>query len=82
MFSLELMLKFCLDVPVRKDEDDQQEEDDDNKAENISDEGIEDNDSDSGTIPNDYLISSVSKIDLDLMSMFYFSSKFYFIFFN
>jgi len=47
----------------------QQQQDEDNNAENISDEGIDDPGSDSGTAPYDYLVSSVSKNDLDLMSM-------------
>jgi hypothetical protein len=47
----------------------QQQQDEDNNAENISDEGIDDIGSDSGTAPYDYLVSSVSKNDLDLMSM-------------
>lgn len=68
------ILKFSLDIPKRQDNDDDDQldddNDDDNKTENISDEGIEDNGSDSGTSPNDYLISSVSKTDLDLMSIF------------
>jgi hypothetical protein len=85
MLSIELVLLYIdfiylniwiiLDIPKREDEDEQEEEDgeDDNKIENISDEGIEDTGtgSDSGTPPNDYLISSVSKFDIDLMSMLF-----------
>jgi len=69
-------LNFILDIPKHEDEDEEEEEEqdeqeeNDSKVENISDEGIEDSDSDSGTSPQDYLISSVSKTDLDLMSMF------------
>lgn len=64
-----LMFEIILDIPKREDDDEEIDNDDDNKTENISDEGIEDNGSDSGITPNDYLISSVSKTDLDLMSM-------------
>jgi hypothetical protein len=60
----------------------QQQQDEDNNAENISDEGIDDPGSDSGTAPYDYLVSSVSKSDLDLMSMWFnlINSLFYFYF--
>jgi len=72
-FNLFNISIFILDIPKRKDEDEEeQEEENDIKTENISDEGIEDSDSDSRTSPNDYLISSVSKTDLDLMSMLFY----------
>ncbi len=69
-------MNFILDIPKREDEDEEEEEQDeqeenDSKVENISDEGIEDSDSESETSPQDYLISSVSKTDLDLMSMLF-----------
>ena len=61
------------DVPTRKndvadvegaaDDDDEYE-----KMENISDEGIDEGASDRETPPQDYLISTVSKADLELMS--------------
>ena len=56
------------DVPPRKDKE-EEEEDNESQQENVSDEGIDDADSDSATPLNDYLISSVSKADLELMSM-------------
>ena len=58
------------DVPARKDKDDEEQDDDgESQEENVSDEGIDEEDSDSATPPNDYLISTVSKADLELMSM-------------
>ncbi|CAF3476774.1 unnamed protein product [Rotaria socialis] len=55
-----------------KDNDGEEREDDNNdnnnnNVETASDEGIDDEGSDSGTAPNDYLISTVSKADLELM---------------
>ncbi|CAF4620321.1 unnamed protein product [Rotaria sp. Silwood1] len=44
-----------------------EERNDHNNAENASDEGIDDAGSDAGTTTNDYLISTVSKSDLELM---------------
>ena len=37
--------------------------------EQISDEGIDEADSDSSTNPTDYFLSSASRADLDIMSM-------------
>ncbi|CAF4155886.1 unnamed protein product, partial [Rotaria sordida] len=61
------------DARARKDKEDEEEEDYDNNnnnAENASDEGIDDAGSDSGATPNDYLISTVSKPDLELMKQY------------
>ncbi|UJR24993.1 hypothetical protein I4U23_006354 [Adineta vaga] len=44
---------------------------DDNNLENTSDEGIDDGGSDSGAAPYDYLLSSVSKTDLELIKKHY-----------
>jgi len=62
-------IQIISDIPPRGNKDEEDDDDDDNQVENISDEGIDDADSDSGSPSNDYLISSVSKSDLDLMSM-------------
>ncbi|CAF1032650.1 unnamed protein product [Adineta ricciae] len=44
---------------------------DDHGGENASDEGIDDGESDSGAAPYDYLLSTVSKADLDLIKKHY-----------
>lgn len=54
------------DVPTRKTDD--EEDDEYEKLDDISDEGIEEGASDRDSPPRDYLISTVSKTDLDLMS--------------
>ena len=64
-------MKLFLDIPAREEEEEEEGDEDDNKTENISDEGIEDAGSDSGATPNDYLMSSVSKADLYLLSMLF-----------
>lgn len=56
------------DVPPRKTDDDEEEDDEFEKMDDISDEGIEEGASDRDSPPRDYLISTVSKVDLDLMS--------------
>ncbi|CAF4995907.1 unnamed protein product, partial [Rotaria sp. Silwood1] len=56
----------------REDEEEREEErnDNNNNVENASDEGIDDRGSDAGVTKNDYLTSTVSKTDLELMSIF------------
>ena len=58
----------------RTREEDGKDDDEDNNAENILDEGIVNTDSDSDTGSNDYLVSSVTKSDLDVISMLSFRS--------
>jgi len=55
---------------TRRDEEEGEDEqnDEDNKIETTSDEGIDDTGSETGTAQNDYLISTVSKADLELLS--------------
>ena len=55
------------DVPPTRKSDDE-EDDEYEKMEDISDEGIEEGASDRDSPPRDYMISTVSKVDLDLMS--------------
>ncbi|CAF1326895.1 unnamed protein product [Adineta steineri] len=58
---------------VSKHEEEEREDDnEDNNTDNISDEGIDDPNSDSGTPTYDYLHSSVSKTDLDLLKKYYY----------
>lgn len=56
--------KFLFEEPVVRRDSENVE------TENVSDEGIDDGDadSDSGAATNDYLVSSVSKADLELIS--------------
>ncbi|CAF1285150.1 unnamed protein product [Rotaria sp. Silwood1] len=60
------------DARKREDEEEREEErnDNNNNVENASDEGIDDRGSDAGVTKNDYLTSTVSKTDLELMSIF------------
>ncbi|CAF4952866.1 unnamed protein product, partial [Rotaria sp. Silwood1] len=60
------------DARKREDEEEREEErnDNNNKVENASDEGIDDRGSNAGVTTNDYLTSTVSKTDLELMSIF------------
>ena len=62
--SISLLSSICLaEISTRKDSDE--------STETVSDEGIDDVDSDSAAAASrDYLVSSVSKADLDLISAF------------
>lgn len=67
----------CLEAANQKnDEDDEnenvEEQEKDEILESVSDEGIEDVDTASTTTYNDYLVSTVSRVDLDLISQFHF----------
>ena len=61
-----MTVRILSDTRARKDK--YEDDADDNRTEKISDEGIDDGGSDEETPLNDYLISTVSKTDLDLMS--------------
>ena len=66
-------MSFFLEMPKRDEEEEDEREDgeeEEDNVENTSDEGIDDGDSESGAVQNDYLTSSVSKTDLELMSKF------------
>ena len=65
----------------QEEKEEQKQEQQEENPDSNSDEGIDDTGSDSGAAYNDYLVSSVSKTDLELISNFNLLKNFYFCIF-